>query len=525
MATSQQQLAFAIRAVNEASKTLKDVEGDIGHVADAAEKGDSKLSKIGSSLGNVAKIAGGFIVAEGVMKLGGYLMDAVKGAAEDEAATMRLDQAIKNYTSTLDDSDQAHKEIMQDMDERIEKGQKLAFTDDQMRDSMQSLLAATGDYGEAAKRQAAAMDLARGAGIPLETATKMLGKMTEENVEVFKKMGITIGENATEADALAAVQAKFGGQAEAYANSTAGQFEQVKIRMAEVQEGIGGALLPIVAKLGTIFVEEVMPRIEKFANAVGPILGAIGSWIQANVFPILQRIGVIFQEEIMPRIEEFGVLAGEKFVEFQGYYEESIKPALANILAAFQAIVGWIVEHWPEISAVVMPVIEMIGTTISTVFSVATGLIDAVIKLLGGDFTGAWNALGGVVGAVWDGIVSNARSSINLVIGLMNGMIRAWNALEFSVSVPFGGPSFTVGTPNLPLIPQLGDGGVVMRPTLAVIGERGPEAVIPLSRAGGAGGLGIGATYNITVLDEDALLRTMVSLERSGRLQAGITAA
>jgi phage-related minor tail protein len=39
-------------------------------------------------------------------------------------------------------------------------------------------------------------------------------------------------------------------------------------------------------------------------------------------------------------------------------------------------------------------------------------------------------------------------------------------------------------------LPRLADGGIVTSPTLALIGEAGPEAVIPLSRGGmGAGGI------------------------------------
>lgn len=43
-------------------------------------------------------------------------------------------------------------------------------------------------------------------------------------------------------------------------------------------------------------------------------------------------------------------------------------------------------------------------------------------------------------------------------------------------------------------VPVLGDGGIVTAPTLAMIGEAGPEAVVPLGRRGG-----MGATYNIHV--------------------------
>ena len=40
-------------------------------------------------------------------------------------------------------------------------------------------------------------------------------------------------------------------------------------------------------------------------------------------------------------------------------------------------------------------------------------------------------------------------------------------------------------------IPSMAEGGIVTRPTLALIGEAGPEAVIPLSRAGRARGGGV----------------------------------
>jgi len=36
---------------------------------------------------------------------------------------------------------------------------------------------------------------------------------------------------------------------------------------------------------------------------------------------------------------------------------------------------------------------------------------------------------------------------------------------------------------NLQKIPLLAEGGIVTRPTLAMIGEAGPEAVVPLSKA------------------------------------------
>jgi len=94
-----------------------------------------------------------------------------------------------------------------------------------------------------------------------------------------------------------------------------------------------------------------------------------------------------------------------------------------------------------------------------------------------------WNKAQGM----WDGIGASFK-------GVINNMIGWWNNLSFSIDIPDKIPglpdSFTIATPN---IPYLADGGIVDRATLAVIGEAGPEAVIPLDRLaeimGGGGGI------------------------------------
>lgn len=91
---------------------------------------------------------------------------------------------------------------------------------------------------------------------------------------------------------------------------------------------------------------------------------------------------------------------------------------------------------------------------------------------------------------MWDGLRDSFRSAINDVIGW-------WNNLSFTLDIPDKIPglpdSFTLSTPN---IPQLANGGIVTRATLAIIGEAGPEAVVPLN---GRYGLGGGNYYQISV--------------------------
>jgi hypothetical protein len=97
---------------------------------------------------------------------------------------------------------------------------------------------------------------------------------------------------------------------------------------------------------------------------------------------------------------------------------------------------------------------------------------------------------------MWDGIKNAFRSAINWIIG-------AWNGLQFSIHIPkvhIKGTNVDVGGGELgfgvPSIPMLANGGIVNSPTLALIGEAGPEAIVPLNRGSGIGG---GDTYNITV--------------------------
>src|SRR3990167_3112158 len=84
MTAGNAQLAFAVRAVNEANAALKSVQADIKDVGDKAEEADKKAGGLGSALGGVAKIAAGFIVAQGIMQLPGLIGGITSKATELE---------------------------------------------------------------------------------------------------------------------------------------------------------------------------------------------------------------------------------------------------------------------------------------------------------------------------------------------------------------------------------------------------------------------------------------------------------
>ena len=78
---------------------------------------------------------------------------------------------------------------------------------------------------------------------------------------------------------------------------------------------------------------------------------------------------------------------------------------------------------------------------------------------------------------------------VNFVIGKINSVISLANSAITAVNKV---PGINLGT--IGEIPKLAKGGIVTSPTLAMIGESGAEAVVPLSRGGG-----IGTTVNISI--------------------------
>lgn len=129
------------------------------------------------------------------------------------------------------------------------------------------------------------------------------------------------------------------------------------------------------------------------------------------------------------------------------------------------------------------------------------GLVIAAIALLVAAFVTLWNkcegfrnfftkmwegikkvgsAVAEFIGGIFEKKINMVKGIINGVISLINGALGAINKLKIDIPdwVPkYGGSTFGV---NIPLIPKLAEGGIVDRATLAMIGEAGKEVVMPL---------------------------------------------
>ena len=147
---------------------------------------------------------------------------------------------------------------------------------------------------------------------------------------------------------------------------------------------------------------------------------------------------------------------------------------------------------WDRTSAVFGNLVD----ACKNIFDALGGLLDFITGVFSGDWKKAWEGIKTVFKSIWDALVNVVKAPINLIIGMINTLlngitsgvnvaIRALNKLSFKVPdwVPgIGGEKWGFNIKELatPKIPYLARGGIIDQPTLAMVGERGKEAVVPL---------------------------------------------
>jgi hypothetical protein len=263
-----------------------------------------------------------------------------------------------------------------------------------------------------------------------------------------------IEDGASFEDVMYAIGTATGGAATTAANTAQGQFKRLSVSLQETKESIGAALLPAV-------------------NAVLPYLQKLGQFASENTTAFLAVAGVI------------GTLAGiilayNAYLKLQAAYTIAATVAqaafnlvmsanpIALIVIAIAALIAGLVLAYKKFEGF-RNIVDSIFSVINTVVTSSIGVIKSYFETLLGFYKGIFNG----IATLW-----------NNTIGKLSFKVPSW--------VPgLGGKGFDV-----PNIPMLAEGGIVTSATLAMIGEKGPEAVIPLDRMGQMGG---GTTVNINV--------------------------
>jgi hypothetical protein len=152
-----------------------------------------------------------------------------------------------------------------------------------------------------------------------------------------------------------------------------------------------------------------------------------------------------------------------------------------QIGAAFNAVVNFIGGAFNTIGDLLKAGAQAyMDYYVKPILGFFTGLYDGAVAIFGkiGSAIGkAFEAVVGTIKNVFRSVLQYLADRVNFAAGLINVLIRAFNRLP---------------APDIPLIPQLtvpafAEGGVVNRPTLAMVGEGGErEYVVPESKMAAA---------------------------------------
>jgi hypothetical protein len=267
------QVNATISARDAASKNIKTVNKALGALGKTA-------GSIGSDFKALAVGIGGALAGVGALTI-----SAIKEAAAGQAETAKLNAALKARGL-------ATESVAAAIERQIVAGQKLAFSDGEVRASVEASTRFTKKYSDAVKIQNAAFDLSRATGMSLEEATIALGKAYQGNgAKLFGMLGIQ-KKGLTGIKAINAILGKTKGSATAYADTLAGSFEVLTVGVDKLKGDFGDAFLPALTKL----FKGLAPYIQKFSNTIKANTPQLEKWADVIVNKILENLPRLFRE-------------------------------------------------------------------------------------------------------------------------------------------------------------------------------------------------------------------------------------
>lgn len=254
---------------------------------------------------------------------------------------------------------------------------------------------------------------------------------------------------------------------------------------------ISTVLNTIKTTFSTIF-ESIKNTVTTIFNAIKTTISTVINTISTTISTVLNIIKTTFST-ILESIKNTVTTVFNAIKTTISTVINAVSTTISTVLNTIKTTFSTV---WNAIKTTVTTVINAIKTTISNVMAtIQTGISTALnsIKSAWSNiwesmkttviniFNGIWNGIKGVINSIIGGIEKMANGVINGI----NGMIKALNNLSFDVPdwVPgIGGETFgfNIGTIGNISIPRLAKGGVVDSATLAMIGEAGQEAVVPL---------------------------------------------
>lgn len=402
------------------------------------------------------------------------LGDATKSAMEDAAAQDQLAGVLRRSGMATDDQIALNEMWISTMSKAT------ATADDELRPALATLVQSTGSLEYSQELLSQALDISASTGVDLSTTVDALSKAYNGNMKGLKALDASlipmIADGASFEDVMSSLAATTGGAAADAANTAAGQMKNLGIQLGEAKETIGAALLPVVAAIIPYFIDfaELIQNNTKLVLIIAGVIGGLAAVILTLNFAL-------------------------------------------KAWTAIQTIVNGLTLAWNALLAanpvtiVILAIVAFIAilTALYFKFDGVRKIVDTVFQAIKTGVTTSLEFLGNYVSGI-----------LNIYKNIFNTIARLWNNTIGSLSFDFpdwvpglGGKGFSV-----PNIPELAEGGIVRSATLAVIGEAGPEAVVPLDRAGGFGNVTVNVTGGLATSAEigQAVINAIRAYNRTG---------
>lgn len=320
-----------------------------------------------------------------------------------------------------------------------------------------------------------------------ETGEKVTGALTPQqkiiaaNASIFQQSAIQQGDFARTSEGLA------------------NQQRILDANMANLGITIGTTLLPIVNAITTFmndqmipafdtiftFIQNNIPTIATFVGVLGGLLAifnavriATGLWSAAQA--ILNFV-LGLNPLVLIAIAVAALTAGIVYLATQTTFFQD----------AWEAMTSFVSGVWETVTKFFSDTFTNIGRwftdylikPITDAWKAFTGFFSGAVKAIGDFFKPVFDGVTGFFKSVVNGWITIFENFINFFVNGINGIIKPINAVLDGVKAATGGAiALKIGTiPNVKL-PRLAEGGFVDQPTTALIGEAGPEVVMPLNR-------------------------------------------
>lgn len=236
--------------------------------------------------------------------------------------------------------------------------------------------------------------------------------------------------------------------------------------------------------------------ISGICQAIGEFFSGLWTKLQEIFEPIGQWFGEKFQQAwdaIVNIFTPIGSWFGQRWADVTNalanigaWFTDMFQKAWTGLTNIFSKLGSWFGERWNDVTSALSKVASWFGD----IFGKAFDAVKNAFSSIGDFFKGVWDTVKSIfVNAgqmVGEAVGGAFKSAVNAVLGtienVVNGFIGMINGVLGVVrNLPGLGWVGSVSTVSLP---RLARGGIVDSPTIAMIGEAGKEAVVPLENTG-----------------------------------------